>query len=561
MTESGGPTTQSGILYQNSVAALYLGQLCNTASRPDSEFVVFVRFETIDHVDDIVVTFADKHKEYVQAKENVSSGDSAWNKVWSDFDKQFHSAEFQAGQDRLVFQIGTLRNEHETLHGLCERAFTSPNYQKWYDRLNEEQKSLLLKITALLPPELSIKNNLLEFFRSITIKTEPREHIERDLVPVRMPQSTKSPQELFRLLRDRVGGQSRIRGQFDANSLRSSLQSESKDLQFVLPADIENLRKTFLTCGAILKQHKSTIGNTGKHFPRLIVNELLEWLCESADDQKNVSMLLDQAGTGKTVILRDVLLALEEKSVTTLAIKADQQLVDINLFSDIQAGLGFPQSVESATERLAKLGRVVVLIDQIDALLLSLAHDQKALNMALDLVARLRQIPNVRILISCRTFDREGDPRLKRIEVGKEFKISELSNDDVNDVLEGVGINPNDLSESTKYLLHTPLHLDLFVWALGSGAKQIKEIRGITSLQELYLLIWQNVVLLDEPNAPSVPDRVAVINSITDYMDRVQRISAPQSLFQTPETQSLAKAANWLASVGILISTRTEWTL
>ena len=45
MSEPGGSTTQSGIWYQNSVSALYLGRMCDAAVRPDSEQVVEVRVE------------------------------------------------------------------------------------------------------------------------------------------------------------------------------------------------------------------------------------------------------------------------------------------------------------------------------------------------------------------------------------------------------------------------------------------------------------------------------------------------------------------------------------
>ena len=40
MPETGGPTTQSGILYQNSIAALFLGRLCDATPRPENERVI-----------------------------------------------------------------------------------------------------------------------------------------------------------------------------------------------------------------------------------------------------------------------------------------------------------------------------------------------------------------------------------------------------------------------------------------------------------------------------------------------------------------------------------------
>ena len=42
MAERGGPTTQAGIHYQNSVSALYLGRLCDAAPRPERARVVEV---------------------------------------------------------------------------------------------------------------------------------------------------------------------------------------------------------------------------------------------------------------------------------------------------------------------------------------------------------------------------------------------------------------------------------------------------------------------------------------------------------------------------------------
>ena len=50
MPERGGPTTQSGILYQNSIAALYLGRLCDATQRPASDFVQSVRVEAPEDV-------------------------------------------------------------------------------------------------------------------------------------------------------------------------------------------------------------------------------------------------------------------------------------------------------------------------------------------------------------------------------------------------------------------------------------------------------------------------------------------------------------------------------
>lgn len=98
MPERGGPSTQSGIFYQNSVSALYLGRLCDAAPRPEQDRVVEVRVEAPEDVDDIVVTFADDHRVYIQSKENIRQGQSAWNRLWQDFDNQFRNTNFRQGK-------------------------------------------------------------------------------------------------------------------------------------------------------------------------------------------------------------------------------------------------------------------------------------------------------------------------------------------------------------------------------------------------------------------------------------------------------------------------------
>ena len=142
-----------------------------------------------------------------------------------------------------------------------------------------------------------------------------------------------------------------------------------------------------------------------------MVGDILAWAGRTDDDQ--VAVLLDQAGMGKSAVLRDVLSELEGAGVDVLAIKADLQLEDVTEDDDMTQALRLPDSVYRVVARLAALSPVVVLIDQIDALSLSLAHDQKALNVILDLVARLRTIAGVHILLSCRTFDFNTDPRFQ----------------------------------------------------------------------------------------------------------------------------------------------------
>ncbi|MEZ4593906.1 MAG: ATP-binding protein [Chloroflexota bacterium] len=559
MTEAGGPTTQSGILYQNSVAALYLGRLLDASQRPDNERVSHVRVEAPEQVDDIVVKFADGHRVFIQAKENISSSSNIWRKLWSDLDKQFRDESFLRNQDRLLLHLGQLRDEHDDLREICQRATTNDTITKWHERLTQSQQALLDKIRPALAPSGLTDELLLQLFGHLDIEIAPLRNLERDYVTRWMPQTNKLPMEIFRLLRDRVGGKSRVRGEFKAHELRHSLILESSDLQFDIPSDVADLQSAILKCGSLLRQHKHTFADTDLHIDREVADQIVDWLLGEDSVDKNVAMLLDQAGMGKTVVMRSVLQKLETRGIDVLAIKADQQLSEITALPEIQHKLALPYPVEQIISRLAKLNRVVVLIDQIDALSLTLAHDQPTLNTVLDFVTRLRRIPNVRILLSCRTFDRNTDPRLKNIELDRSFPLSPLSREQVSAVCANLHIDEADLSQATRELLCIPLHLDLFARAVANESP-LEQLRGIASLQELYALIWQNIVLKQEAGSPAVAERIEVLNRLTHYMNQQQRTVAPQSLLQTTDTAHLERAVNWLASVGILLRSKAEWS-
>jgi hypothetical protein len=560
MTERGGTTTQSGIFYQNSVSALYLGRLCDATARPDSERAVKVRVEAPDKVDDTVVTFADGHRTYIQAKEKVRVSQRPWLKLWKDFDQEFRSDSFRRGEDRLFLCVGESRDEHYHLKGLCERAARSRSYDEWWGRLNDPQKALVEKIEPL-KTGLSGEAEALAFFGHIDVEVWSLQHIEQSMVPYWMPESNKPRWSLFSLLRDRVGGEARHRGWFTSRPLRECLRTRDEVL-LVSPPDIGELRASVRACGSLLKQHKHTFGNTERRLERGIVGEIICW-AQEAPDKDNVAVLLDGAGMGKTVVMRDVLCGLEDEGTTVLAIKADQQLSGVATRNDLQERLDLPERVERVVGRLATLDRVIVLIDQIDALSLSMARDYRALNVVLEMVAKLRDTPGVRVLFSCRAFDLSNDPRLDRVEVARRFSLPQLSDEEIESILCALDVDLARLSGGARDLLSTPLHLDLFSRILAAREPSPDSRRGafgISTLQDLYALLWHDVVLAITPGSPRASEREEVLCLLTERMNRDQRISAPRSNFTKPETEYLEPAANWLASAGILIPSANEWS-
>ena len=90
MGEAGGPATQGGIFFQNTIAALYLGRMLDLRSRASCDRVVHVRVEAPEFVDDMVVRFADGSRCFIQAKRSIMrSSSNEWNALWGNLLRQF----------------------------------------------------------------------------------------------------------------------------------------------------------------------------------------------------------------------------------------------------------------------------------------------------------------------------------------------------------------------------------------------------------------------------------------------------------------------------------------
>lgn len=600
MPEPGGPTAQAGIIYQNAVAALFMGRLCDDTLRLPRERVTSVRVEAPTSVDDTVVEFADEHQEFIQAKTNVDRNSSAWKKLWRDFDAEFFHPDFQRDRDRLCLRLGQVREDHVALEELCERAKRAQNHSEWWNGLNQSQRTLVKAIEPLLvnkaahdaelreaeerretekrdedvsrweierveavsqqEADQSVREGLVRFLAHVDVETLSLKQLERYAVDSMIPQSNVERMTLFRLLRDRVGGEARYRAVFARDALCATLERED-GVRFVAPPGIEELRTAVSACNGLLLQHKRTFGTSGRHVRREVSDDIVAWAHEKSSGGK-VSVLLDRAGMGKTVVMGDVLRGLEDDNVTVLGIKADQQLSGVATRTDLRVELDLPDNVDRVVDRLAAYGPVVVLVDQIDALSLSLSRDQRALDVVLDMIARLCEIQNARVVVSCRAFDLNNDPKLRRIEMERQFSLPELTGEQVEGILRGQDVEIKALSPITQQLLRVPLHLDLFLRVAHGHETSLDPQHGalnVSTLQGLYTLLWDEVIQGSQPSVPPWPDRVRVVRMLTDHMNRAQRTSAPQALLATPENRHLEAAWNWLASSGIIVRRGIQW--
>jgi WD40 repeat protein len=224
MPEPGGPAAQSGFYYQNSIAALYLGRLLDPRDSIDARRVVSVRCEAPEKVDDIVVDYADGSREYIQAKEHIGSGKQA-AELWKRLREQYEGGTFRAGRDRLV--LFTADVGMDALSDAARRSRGAESAAEWQRALNRPQFQRVRAIAGSMAATLAAVHSL---FTSLTIEIASVEHLENHRLDDWIPASNRTRDELFRLLRDRVGGHARVRSRMTAAGLRRSLAEESPSL-------------------------------------------------------------------------------------------------------------------------------------------------------------------------------------------------------------------------------------------------------------------------------------------------------------------------------------------
>lgn len=101
-----------------------------------------------------------------------------------------------------------------------------------------------------------------------------------------------------------------------------------------------------------------------------------------------------------------------------------------------------PRPIEDVIlEEASKRKRLVLFVDQIDALSLSLSANRTPLRSLLSLIKRLANIPRVRVVISCRPYDLEYDPELQNLKIKNQWELKELSEEQVLQTLRSNGHN------------------------------------------------------------------------------------------------------------------------
>ena len=251
----------------------------------------------------------------------------------------------------------------------------------------------------------------------------------------------------------------------------------------------EQIIEGFNSASVDLQSYNNLFGGS-YHIDRAETDQLYNWILGDLQvNETSIAILAGDAGSGKSVIFKDLFDKLVSNNIPVLGLKADRLV--IQNIQELNKELELGDTIESIFKSLSNFNqRFVLLVDQIDALSQSLSSDRKPLNTYHRIIQRLSRLQNIRIVISCRIYDLDYDPLLKDYKSKKKIKVNPLPIEDVETVLLKLNKQLPPHSEKILDFLRIPLHLQLY-----TKLSNPEKMGGTITQQSLYDEIWTEFIL------------------------------------------------------------------
>lgn len=278
------------------------------------------------------------------------------------------------------------------------------------------------------------------------------------------------------------------------------------------------------------------------------VDLIKEWIERKAlaEESARLALVYGKAGIGKSVVMRDLLKELQANpEYLVLGLKSDQiEFVNTeDLAQQLHLAKPLDVVVKDSTQRYK---RVILLIDQIDALSLSLSSNRTPLRSILKLIGQIQYNPNVRVVISCRPYDLEYDPSLENLRIKNKWEIKEFTKEQVLDILRKNNRNER-MSDNLLRFLGNPLHLYLFL-----KLESYELLTDPLSTDLLYHQLWKKYVLDDSIRTVDKDRLLALLDSLVKTMYDRQELAVHVREYET----AFSKELQYLLRNELLLKTK-----
>ncbi|WP_321315044.1 ATP-binding protein [Halarcobacter sp.] len=270
------------------------------------------------------------------------------------------------------------------------------------------------------------------------------------------------------------------------------------------------------------------------------INQITDFINSENFDDK-LLVLTGKAGIGKTAILSRIQSSFIKNQTACLSIKSDQ--FEIENKKSLSTFFGV-NDILLSIKKLARKEKVIVLIDQLDALSLTMSSNKKVINIILEFIEQLKYISNVKVIVSIREYDLKNDPLFKNLDGTNIINTQLLDFDYVSNKLKSYVKESTKLNNTLVELLRTPLHFSIFIELYPNDNSCI----SIKTLQDLYRKFWEQKIQDRSLDKTLRQNTVELLKSIVHRMNELNKIEVPKLYFEDEFEDEIAL----LLSRGIL---------
>ncbi|MDB9744157.1 ATP-binding protein [Fibrobacterales bacterium] len=286
-------------------------------------------------------------------------------------------------------------------------------------------------------------------------------------------------------------------------------------------------------------------GFDGEIIERQVESDVVDLILNQKSD---IVFITGSAGVGKSGVNRGVLKKLIDKRTNVLAFRIDHYLMCNNKEELGQQLIGRNESPVTTLKTLSPDQLAVLFIDQVDAISDISGRSGRLKKVLFRLIQEAKSFGNIKIVMSCRTFDLNNDSRLKDIynqDSVSDVDVPQLKWDtEIQPLLEDKEIEIHELTPKQKQLLRLPINLTIFLNVYEPGFT-------FNSTTVLY----QELITKKQRHLSSTSKQnwsiFQVLGELSQWISEKQQLSAPvQILDQYPNALEI------LSSEGLLTNTR-----
>lgn len=462
--------SHKGDRYQNLLAAQYIAEMMDEKSGQKIVRMEIESTRVLDggpiEVEDFIIHHESGRKTYCQCKKNQSARKD-WtihglgaelNKAWKLFKSaddiesiDFYCQDGFGGLGKLAEESRSYPDVHSFIHtAINTNATINAIYQKLKEVLEFQEED----------------TELWKFLKTLFFRTIEQETIRKYTLLHLSSIATNTDAALDAVLE--------LVAKANAREKKIGLESRCTDSSFITRQDVlEKFSKNGIFLSPrypieILRediQRISTIGRSsflreigGERIPRPEVKEILQHL----DDGSKTMLLEGGPGAGKSCVLLNLVDQLEQDP------DAPYQVIYLQTkeFDGIGNGTDrisqeLDHDLPRKIARFAECHPVVVAMDSLDVIAISTGG--AAFRYFSSLIDQLRNIPNIFIVASCRTFDVAYDSRLRAIPWEKRISVKPWDwKEEIVPLFEKWGWNASQVGDRQKCLLSSPYMLWIY---------------------------------------------------------------------------------------------------